>query len=494
MMNQATTRRSLLKGAAAFGIAAAFGRHELGLGRAQARPNVLLLITDQQCWNMMSCVGNRWLKTPAIDSLAAAGVRYELAYVTNPVCSPSRFSLQTGRMPSAAKISDNEDAPWGQVACSMLETSLGPLFHKAGYDAVYGGKTHLPRAFRDEFAGRSYRYFEENERDHLAKACAAYLKGPHERPFFLTASLINPHDICFLAINAYLVSQGRPTIFDEVDTSGELLRQMRDIKDRAAFFAKECPPLPANHGIPALEPEAIAKKYMGEPWIGPFRAYVREHWTDEDWRIYSWIYHRLTERVDGEVGSILAALREEGLEQSTLVILTSDHGDMNAAHKLEHKSVLYEEAMRVPFIMSYKGVIPEGRVDQTHLVSTGLDLLPTLCDYAGIELPPVALDGRSLRSHVEDHTPKGWRSYLVVESQHDRMVRTERFKYCRYSCGAHHEQLNDLATDPGEMNNLAEQPEYRDMLKKHQDLLNEWEKRTWDYDAEAIKNECAQEP
>lgn len=179
-------RRQFIKAAAASAVGASIlgsPRHAHA-SRRSSQPNVLLLITDQQNSQMMSCTGNPWLKTQAMDRLAASGVRFELAYVTNPVCSPSRFSMQAGRMPSAAHINDNYDAPWGAVPESVLETSLGPLFRSAGYDTVYGGKTHLPHVFRDEFAGRSYRYIEENERDRLAEACAAYLKGPHDRPFF----------------------------------------------------------------------------------------------------------------------------------------------------------------------------------------------------------------------------------------------------------------------------------------------------------------------
>jgi len=486
-----TTRRDVLKSAGALGAVGALGGG-FALGGSQTRPNILLIITDQQNWQMMSCTGNRWLKTPAMDGLAASGTRFDLAYATNPVCAPSRFSLQTGRMPSAAHISDNDTAVWAQVPESMVETSLGPLFHQAGYDTVYGGKTHLSPTFRDEFAGRSYRYIEEDERDGLARACARYLKSGPTRPFFLTASLINPHDICFLAINAYRAFQGQPAIYDQVDACGELLARVRRLEDRAAFFEKECPPLPANHAIPALEPEAITKKYMSEPLFGPFRAFVREHWTEQDWCVYRWVYCRLTERADREIDTILTALREADLERSTLVVMLSDHGDMNAAHKLEHKSVLYEEAMRVPFIMSHKGVLPEGQVDRTHLVSTGLDLLPTLCDYAGIKLPPVALDGQSLRPFAEGHAAKAWRDFLIVESQHDRMVRTERFKYCAYSCGARHEQLNDLMDDPGEMNNLAGQAAHAETLKKHRALLDAWMTRTWDYDAIETNSECVE--
>jgi choline-sulfatase len=474
-------RRSFMKYAAAASLGAA-GSSRVGAARARkARCNVLLLITDQQSWKMMSCAGNRWLETPAMDALAASGARFELAYVTNPVCGPSRFSLETGRMPRAANVSNEWDVVDGHVPPSVLETGLGSLFRGAGYDAVYGGKIDMPLAFRDQFAGLTYRHFEEDERGRLAESCAAFLKGPHEKPFFLTASLINPHDICFVAINAYRASLGQPPIFDGIDTSGELLQQVRNIKDPMAFFEKDCPPLPANHAIPLLEPRAITEKVLKPmPYYGAFRAWVREHWTDEDWRIHSWIYHRLTERADRRIAAILTALREADLERNTLVVFTSDHGEMNGAHRLDQKEVLYEEATRVPFIMSYKGVIPEGRVDSAHLISTGLDLLPTLCDYAGIQIPPVALDGRSVRAVAQGHAPQDWRQYVVAESWGDRMIRTQRFKYCRYTFGAHHEQLTDLAADPGEMINLAERAEYQDTLKEHQDLLWSWERRTWD--------------
>ena len=153
---------------------------------------------------------------------------------------------------------------------------------------------------------------------------------------------------------------------------------------------------------------------------------------------------------------------------------------MNGAHRLEAKEVLYEEATRVPFILSYRGVIPEAAVDSSHLVSTGLDLLPTLCDFASIKLPAVALDGRSLRPLAEGHPADNWRNYVVAESWGDRMIRTQRFKYCRYTSGAQPEQLTDLSADPGEMNNLAERPEYANTLQEHRGLLTEWQRTTWD--------------
>ncbi len=185
------------------------------------------------------------------------------------------------------------------------------------------------------------------------------------------------------------------------------------------------------------------------------------------------MYAHLTETVDAEIGIVLAALKESGLEDDTLVVFTSDHGDMDAAHQLAYKSLLYEESVRIPFIMARKGAIPAGRVDQKHLVSNGLDLLPTLCDYAGIE-PPAGLPGRSLRPLAEGRDVPDWRSEVFVESENGRMVRTARYKYCLYDSGERRETLVDLERDPGEMNNLATSPQHRDELNRHRRLLMIW--------------------
>ena len=137
---------------------------------------------------------------------------------------------------------------------------------------------------------------------------------------------------------------------------------------REEFYAKVCPPLPANYAIPAGEPESILAADMR-----PFRINTRNSWSDDQWRMHRWAYARLTELVDSQIGVVLKALRETGLLHHTLVVFTSDHGDMDASHHLEHKSVLYDEATRVPFIVSWKGVTKPGVVDKEHLVSSGLD-------------------------------------------------------------------------------------------------------------------------
>ncbi len=431
------------------------------------RPNILFIMTDQQHAGMMSCTGNRNLKTPALDSLAARGIRFELAHATNPVCVPSRFSLQTGRMPSAIGMRTNQlNLP---VPMQMRVESLGPLLRKAGYRCVYGGKDHLPRQLSRFVMTEGYEKLTDDRREGLAEACAKFLKSRPDQPFFLFASFINPHDVCYMMINDLARHEGRPVMTREDSRiCEEVLDQARKSGDLERFIREKCPPLPDNFDVANDEPEAVLEMIRETT-----RRHGRENWSKDTWRLFRWLYARLTERVDAEIGTVLDALKESGLEDGTLVVFTSDHGDMDAAHRLAYKSFLYQESIRVPFIMALNGVIPAGRVDREHLVSNGLDLLPTLCDYAGIEAP-AGLPGRSLRPLAEGRSVTDWRTEVFVECENGRMVRTDRFKYCVYDKGERRETLVDLERDPGEMKNLAADPEYRDELNRHRRLLLNW--------------------
>lgn len=440
------------------------------------RPNIVFIMTDQQSADMMSCTGNEWLETPAMDRLAARGIRFERAYACNPVCVPNRFSLQTGLMPSVIGMGRNEDSGQSRVTDAMVRNSLGNLFENGGYETVYGGKVHLPKNMNN-VRDLGYRMLTGDARQGLADVCAEFIKGQHSKPFFLFASFINPHDICYMAINEFSRSTGGSARVNiDSRTCEGLLKPIRNGGNIEAFVAEHCPPLPGNHEIPESEPECITTKYTE---ARAFRAWARNNWGETQWRLHRWVYCRLTEMVDAQIGKVLDAVEEAGLQDNTLIVFTSDHGDMDSAHKLEHKSMLYEEAVRIPFIMSYKNVIPKGRVDTKHFISNGLDLLPTLCDYANIEIPD-GLYGRSVRSLAEGKSARNWRDHVVVESQNGRMVRTDRYKYCIYDSGRNPEQLTDLKTDPGEMRNLANSPAHKATVKQHRRLLKEWTNKTGD--------------
>jgi arylsulfatase A-like enzyme len=398
---------------------------------------MVYIFTDQQYAGAMGCAGNSDLRTPAMDRIAARGVRFEKAYCTYPLCTPSRASMFVGRMPHEVGINRNNQP----IDEAFREQELGHLLSDAGYECVYGGKWHVPEISIPE--GHGFRSICPFDDVGLPGRCREFLEGAHDKPFFLAASFDNPHNIC-----EWRRQQNVPW-----GPIGEPPR------------VEDCPPLPANYAIPPFESEAIRIITGGNP-----RIYPGENYSDEQWRRYRWAYYRLVEKVDAQIGQILDSLEETGLADNTIVFFSSDHGDGHGAHRLVQKSFLYEEAMRVPFVVRVPGVGVPGRVDETHLISSCLDFYATVCDYAGVDLPD-RIEGRSLRPLLSSEGDAAWRDHVVAETHWEshncdgRMVRTERFKYVTHTWGAYREQLFDMEADPGEMVNLAVCSRYGDVLQ-----------------------------
>ena len=432
----------------------------------KSRPNIVFIFTDQQSAHLMSCAGYEYVNTPAMDRLAASGVRFDRAYCTNPVCAPSRFSLMTGRMPSAIGMRSNSAPDIEAVPEEIRKSGMGWLLRDAGYETVYGGKVHLPK-MRPEDLG--FDYIERNERDGLADTCVDYIRKEHNKPYLLVASFINPHDICYMAIRDSMETEQERRLTEtgriETDTL-DLALQLPEGVSEEEFYAEHCPPVPPNIEPQEDEPEAIRMIQDQRP----FKKNARERWSDERWRLHRWAYARLTEMVDAQIERVLDAIRDSGQEENTVIIFSSDHGDLDGAHRMEHKTALYEEASRIPLIVSQPGVTSPSVVDRTHLVSNGLDLIPTVCDYAGID-PPPDLEGQSFRPIAEGKKPDTWRTRLPVESEFGRMVVTDRYKYILYDEGASREQLMDLEEDPHEMRNAAHDPDKQEVLAECQELF-----------------------
>jgi arylsulfatase A-like enzyme len=131
---------------------------------------------------------------------------------------------------------------------------------------------------------------------------------------------------------------------------------------------------------------------------------------------------------------------------------------------------------------AHSGGIAAGSTDQQHLISTGLDILPTICDYAG-DQKPAHLLGESLRPIAEGKDVDVWRSYVASENHYGRMIRSDRYKYSAYDSSDSKEALVDLENDPGEIRNLVDDPKYQDTLLEHRRLLAEWSKLSGDKDA-----------
>ena len=438
-------------------------------------PDIIYIYTDQQSATMMSSAGNAYLDTPAIDYIAENGTRFTRAYTTNPVCSPARVSLMTGRFPGyfsdedGNQVRENEGAVLiPQVSEEVQNTTLAYYLKKAGYELIYGGKEHLPPSLTPEALG--FKGISNDQRKILAEEAASYIRADHDKPYFMVLSLINPHDICYMAIRDHVP----PTSpFMQAHTELAMLDAALtwpEGVDEEEFWSVHAPPLPPNLEPQEDEPEAILSLLTRRD----FRINARENYSDEQWRMHRHAYARLTENVDSQIQLILDALKESGREKQTLVLLSSDHGDMDAAHRMEHKTALYEEAANIPFIAMWKGQIPAGKLDDTHLVSNGLDLLPTVSDYAGID----GLSdprGRSLRPLLEGKRTD-WRKTLGVESEIGRMVVSEdRLKYIRYDATGMEERLHDLNNDPYETRHFTDDPDYSDRLSELREAFEaEW--------------------
>ena len=434
-------------------------------GELSLKPNILLLMTDQQSATMMSCAGNAFLRTPAMDSIAERGVRFERAYCTNPVCLPSRVGMMTGRLPGEFAISwNNGDTP---IPPAVVQNSLGRLAERAGYETAYGGKVHLPWTLQP--ADMGFDVLCQDDREDLALRAAEFVRQPHDRPWLLVASFVNPHDICYMAIRdrpeerhkAVIAERKTPIV--KLDQALELPPGVSEDE----FYERYCPPVPPNFDVPAEEPEMLAERVRNSP----FRHHARREWPAERWRLHRWAYCRLTEMADAHIAKILDALRESGQEGETVVIFTSDHGDHDGAHRLEHKTSFYEESIRIPLIVSDPRRARTGHADSEHIVSNGLDLIPTVCDYMNVAAP-AGLRGRSLRPLVQGDVTS-WRAHLPVESTLGRMVVTGHHKYLLYDSGARREQLIDRVEDPGEMHNAAARPDKQDVLAEHRRLFRE---------------------
>ena len=460
-MSRNVTRRDALK-LAGVGAAALILPDWARATETRRRPNLLFILTDQQSIDALSAAGNPWVKTPNMDRLAARGVSFRKSYCAYPLCSPSRASLFTSRMPHEVGVEANDAS---RIPADM--PTMGAVLRKAGYSTAYAGKWHIPVVYPGYAKpGRAAAVIPGFDVLPLAGRVAKFGKGPtcglkvdvavadaavkflagrkgNAKPFALVASILNPHDICGLPRNkaefARLVHPGDPL-----------------------------PPLPKNFKASDDEPSVLQRSRQ-------------KSWTEQQWRAYRGVYFRLVEAADTHIGQIMEALEKSGHADDTIVIFTSDHGEMNGSHQQKVKVKFYEEAAAVPLIVCVPGVTDKARVDKTHLVS-GLDIMPTLCDYAGVKAP-ASLRGRSLRPLI-DGKAVAWRdcvfSELVAGGTPARMVRSARYKYIVYAAGQDREQLFDLDADPGETKNLVADASHARILEEHRRMLKQWCEETND--------------
>ncbi|MFH7012339.1 sulfatase [Flavobacterium sp. FlaQc-52] len=430
-------------------------------GQTTERPNILIIMTDQQTADAMSIAGNKDLHTPAMDKLAQNGVRFTKAYCAQPLCSPSRSAIMSGKMPHETGFIGNAPEKDGQWPEDLL--MMGKIFQNGGYKTGYVGKWHLPVPTAKK-SQHGFEYIENTDfQDYNDAAtpsfCARFIKENKNTPFLLVASFLNPHDICEWA--------------RDEDLKMDLLEK--------APPPNLCPALPENWKIPDFEPKIVREQQKVS-----FRTYPTVNWNGDQWRQYRWAYNRLVEKVDVYIEMVLASLKKYNIEKNTIIVFTADHGDGYAGHSWNQKQILYEEAAKIPFIISKIGEW-KPRTDEM-LVCNGTDIIPTICGFAGVK-KPTYLKGVDLSKKIANPS-LNLRDTLVIETDFadneellgisGRAVITKNFKYIVYNKGAIKEQLFDLTKDQGEITNLAVDKVYKKELIAMRRYLKQWCKNNGD--------------
>jgi len=432
--------------------------------------NLLVLMSDEHNPKFLGAGGHPFVKTPNLDALAARGTRFTAAYTTCPICVPARAAFAVGRYVNEIGYWDNADGYDGAVP------SWHHVLRESGHRVVSIGKLH----FRGR-PGDDHGFSEEIIPMHIVEGIGD-VKGlvresiPKRKGGDKMARRAGPGESSYTAYDRDIASRAQIWLHEEAP-------RWRD-RPWVLFVSFALPHFPLT--APAQwfyrywrQDLPMPKQYAQDQ--RPHHPYldVYAHTVDYDTHFHSSEdvkraiagYAGLVSTMDENAGHVLRALREAGLEETTRVMYTSDHGDNAGARGLWGKSTLYEESAGVPLILAGPDV-PAGRVVDTPV--SHIDCAPTILEAAG---EPMRIGGRALPGASLFAVANGQRPARPVIAEYHAigsvagayMLRFGRYKYCHYV--AHRPQLFDLATDPEELIDLADDPRYAETLAEGDRLL-----------------------
>lgn len=431
-------------------------------GSASSRPNLVVLLTDDQRWNTLGVMGNAIIQTPQIDRLAREGVVFDNCFVTTSICMTSRASIFLGQYAARHGIWDFRTS----LAPEQLERSYPGRLKRAGYYVGFIGKWGVgnpPKDFFDYDRGWPGQnvYFPKSEggQTHLTtlmdrQAMEFFDTLPTDRPFCLSISFKAPH-----------CQDGHPKQFLPEPDLEPLYRDVT------------IPPPPlADPAFFAALPEWLRKSENRARWEIRFS-------TPELYQEMVKNYYRLITGVDRVVGHVREKLAEKGLADNTVILFTSDNGFYLGDRGLAGKWLAHDVSMRVPLLV-YDPRLPEScRGRRRDELVLNIDVAPTLLALAGVPIPD-EMQGESLRWLIEGYRMP-WRTEFFYEHRFrhsaippSEAVRDGRHKYIRYiESSPLYEELYDLATDPDEAHNLADQAEHAALLDSMRAKWSDWRRR-----------------
>lgn len=404
-----------------------------------SRPNFIFLIADDHRWDAMSSVQKEhgekgrypWFETPQLDRLAAGGVRFRNAFITHSICSPGRAGFLTGQYTHVNGVMDNE-TPFPENAVTHAS-----LLRDAGYQTAYFGKWHMG----NQVARPGFTYAASFVDQGIYQDCPFVINGKtspstgwvddvstdftidwikknHTKPFSLILGFKSPHN-----------RRGGENL-------PERLRGLYDGK--------------TTRRTPNCDLAAIYHKPLTEEDKGKERG-LSANSVHLD-------YLRHIKGIDDNVGRILDSLEELKLTENTVVVYSSDNGYFLGERGLGDKRALYEEGLRIPFIVRYPRLFPKGKLVDELVINQ--DLAPTFLDLAGLPKSP-AMHGTSLKDLAQGNKPADWRtSFLAIyrkelgDTPTCHGIRTEKAKLILYPHKPEWTEVFDLTNDPYELNHL----------------------------------------
>ena len=433
------------------------------------RPNILWICTDQQRYDTIHALGNQYIQTPNLDRLVETGTAFTHAYCQNPICTPSRGSFLTGHYPRPIRACSNGNEVWEDAAPLITKTLAN-----AGYDCGLAGKFHLSAAHNriEPRPDDGYRVFDWSHHPH-----DSWPKGH--------------------AYEDWLLEQGTGGHTALKKKNGGTIppryHQTKWCTDRAIDFIKQKRNGPWLFSLncfdphPALDPppEYLERFDIDSLPDLPFQANdIEENKNLKDVFFQSKCqkpdtkesklnlakYWAMIEQIDDNLGRLLDVLEATGQRKNTLVIFTSDHGNMVGHHGLMAKGCrFYEGLVRVPLIMSQPGVVKQNVMNEA-LVEL-VDIAPTLLELTGLPADK-SMHGKSLIGQLTGKIPASQHrdrvyatytntlSYSEKQPSYGTMIRTRQYKLSQYH-GTGKGQLFDLEKDPGEFTNLWNDPKYQ---------------------------------
>ena len=446
----------------------------------EVRPNIVFILVDDLRWDELGIAGHPYLKTPNIDRIGQDGVMFRNAFLTDPLCSPSRASFLTGQYPHLNGITDNVD----RSAISHRLVTFPSLLRESGYATAFIGKWHMGnddtrRPGFDRwvsFKGQgSYLNPDINEdgtsikpsgyiTDILTDYALEFINRNHDKPFLL-----------YLAHKAI-----HPEVMQHDDGSVNLAEAEMFIpaeRHRNLYRGVKIPRRPSYKQPPHDKP-ALQRQIGNLPPLGPNTVTRDESILGRQ---------RSLMAVDESVGKILRALKAIGQLDRTVIVFTSDNGYFYGEHGLSvERRLAYEESIRTPLLIRYPSVISPHRVRNE--LALNIDLAPTLLELAGAPVPKT-MQGRSLGPLIRAERRAPWRDSILVEYYSDKVfprvlqmgyqsVRTARWKYIHYLELSGMDELYDLKADPFEMKNLINHPRSLKALAKMKQELTRLLKET----------------